>query len=158
MANIGDITGPLALLITLLWWFGITPQKVVRWTKEHKVADKIIFIITILFIAFGISNAALNFIADPSSLVTNRWIFGGFWISFSLIYATFVAERYVSRDGTEYKLLNFSRILAAFSAIVLLTIGLSIPAKAVLIVLSVSALVVLVGSILLLRRLLRKER
>jgi drug/metabolite transporter superfamily protein YnfA len=160
MANIGDITGPIALVITLLWWFGVTPQRITKWTKEHQVWSKIIFVIPILAVAFGIFDAAYHFVVDPYGLGQNRWSYGGAWILMSFIFATFIAERYIKRDGIGYNLLLIGRLLFIPTACILFTIGLNISIKDTLIWFGIFAGVALVvfGTIFLLARAGKKDR
>ena len=162
MASIGDIAGITALGITLLWWFGITPQRIATWTKQHKIWGKINIVIPIGGAAFGIFDAAYHFIADPYGLGSDRWSYGGVWIMYSLSMLTFIAERYIKRNTTGYKLLIIGRNLFLLTACVLISIvsiGLNMPTKVLLIGLGIWAGVtlVLLATTILLRRHRRRK-
>ena len=127
MSNIGDSTGYLALFITLLWWFGVTPKNIAKWSKNHNIIGKIIFSIQLLIIILWILFAANHFIQDPYNLENNRWYYGSFWLLYSLIFYSLFADRYLKWKYYRTGYASAIRIVLLIAANILFTIGLSIP-------------------------------
>ena len=163
MMNIGDITGTIALIITLVWWFGITPRNIAKWAKEHKVRNRTVFTIYILFISFGIFDGIYHFVADPYGLGHNRWYYGGFWLLYSFLGLTFLVDSYqklyIKWSRIQYTLLNIGRFVLVYAGNILFTIGLSLSMTRALIWLAIVVGVMLaLMVVILITRRWRRER
>jgi len=163
MASIGDIIGPIALVITLLWWFGVTPQRIANWTKGHKVWSKIWnVILPTLFAGFALYFGIFDFVAGPIVTGGNKWMFGGFWILVSLYYITRTEERHIRRLVTILTKGISLEIIGTIFLVVsmpLLFIGINLPLRSALLIFAYAVggtAIIMVTIILIVRRFKRK--
>jgi len=152
--DIGNITGPIALAITLLWWFGITPKRIAKWAKDRKVRNYATLTLQILLVAWSIFEAVVNFAAASKDLGQNSWAYGGAWIAFSIVFTTLIAERYVKK-GTVGKLLIIGKILFTVAAGTLIGITLEVSAKDAIffVAIPLGATLIVFGTIFLITKL-----
>lgn len=136
MVDIGDITGSIALFITLLWWFGLTPKKVAHWFQRHKLLSRIFNeILPTLFVGLALYLGIDRFIGEPIATGGNKWMFGGFWILLSFYFITRTEERHIRHFVTTLTRGISLEILGTIFIVVsmpLLIIGLNLPLKSVL--------------------------
>lgn len=163
MVDIGDITGPIALFITLLWWFGLTPKKVAYWVKQHQLLSNIgNVILPTLFAAVALYFAIFRFVAGPITVGGNKWILGGFWILVSLYFITRTEQRHIRRFVTFLTKGILPEILGSIFLVVsmpLLFMGLNLPLKLVLVTIACAfgGTVIIVGTIVLIVRRLKRK-
>ncbi|MFQ5825972.1 MAG: hypothetical protein ACE5IA_01315 [Dehalococcoidia bacterium] len=148
MGSIADIAGLIALFITLLMWFGVTPKTLAVWTRKHKVVHRLLAdILPILLIVFAVFDGAYHIWADPYNLGQNRWFYASFWIVWSFVLVTYVIDRYIRDSYSRSILLFIIRVLLIAMAWVLFVIGLSLPMQQVLIMVGVFAGTMATGTI-----------
>ena len=152
VADIGDITGPIALVITLIWWFGLTPKRIAHLVREHKLLYKTWnVILPTSFIGLALYFGIFHFVTGPLVVDGNKWAFGGFWILISLYFTVRTEERHIRyfitliTRGMSLEILG--TVLMTMT-LPLLYFGLNMPLKLALITLAyaigVTAIIVMV--------------